>query len=426
VATGGPRETVEQWRLAAVKRYLPLAASAGDALQRITDVAARTFQAPMAMVSFVDASKVTFAAPVGLTLPTTTTDPGLCATAIRHAGPYVLLDARSDPVASRHPMVVAEPWVRFYAAVPIMIDGMPVGTISVMDTEPRSPRSSDVATLRDLAGLAAEALHQRRAATDTISYERAARNRAEADADRLGHLASILQNSLIPTRLPQIAGLEVEVFYLPFTTDDVGGDFFDVFPIDDERWGLFVGDVVGKGVDAASFTSLARYGLRAAALTRPDPASVLSTVNETVRLDPSGDDSLYCTVAYGELTRGHGATWRARIALGGHPPPFIVRATRAVQPVLHGGTVVGAFEGERYASTIVDLHPGDTLVMYSDGLSDLPTAGGWLGHEGIQRALEDHPVRNATEAVELLRTVVTDNDRPLRDDLVILATSVPR
>jgi sigma-B regulation protein RsbU (phosphoserine phosphatase) len=413
-------------RLATVRQYLPLLPGASGELDRITEVAARTFDAPVAAISLVSDDRVTFVARRGLELTESTIDPGLCATAIVHVGSYILVDARADPRAARHPMVTGEPGVRFYAAVPIMVEGVPLGVVCVMDTRPRTPDPSDLATLRDLSNMAAETLRLRKVANDTIAHEQEARSRAELEVDRLGQIAETLQNSLTPSRLPRIPGLEIAAFYLPFATDEVGGDFFDVFPIDDVRWGMFVGDVVGKGVEAAAFTSLARYSLRAAAVVQPDPASVLSTVNETVRMDPSGDDALYCTVAYGQLIKGPGFTWRATLAVGGHPPPFVVRSTRSVEPLMEGGTIVGSFANERYANTEVDLAPGDTLLMYSDGLTDLPTRQGWLGDEGIKRALEDHPVRSAKEAVDLLRRVITGNSRALRDDLVILAASVPR
>src|SRR5690606_34227986 len=120
-----------------------------------------------------------------------------------------------------------------------------------------------------------------------------ARSRLVAEAERVSQIAEALQGSLTPLTLPEVPGLDVAAFYRPFSRDAVGGDFYDVFPIDKGRWGIFVGDVAGKGVEAAAFTSLARYSLRAAAVVQPGPGEVLSAVNEAMLRDPARHEGLY-------------------------------------------------------------------------------------------------------------------------------------
>ncbi|MDT7579299.1 MAG: phosphoserine phosphatase RsbU/P, partial [Pseudonocardiales bacterium] len=119
-------------------------------------------------------------------------------------------------------------------------------------------------------------------ARDRRAYEQEllrARQEADLERDRLARLTVTLQRTLLPPTLPTVPGLEVAAHYHVASSDEVGGDFYDMFRLDDGRWGLFIGDVCGKGAGAAVVTSLARYTLRAAAVHDPDPAAVLTALN---------------------------------------------------------------------------------------------------------------------------------------------------
>lgn len=418
----GEHHDDDSLRLAAVLRYGEASDRRGSALDTLAALAARGCGTPMAAVSLVGASRVLFKGRHGIDLDEVAAQPGLCATAVHHSGPYVLVDARNDPRARFHPLVSGEPHVRFYAAVPIVIDdGRHIGTVCIMDTEPQRATTNQLATLRDLATVAAEELQVRRELFDELSVEQEARAKAEVEAERMGSIAETLQTTLTPSRLPEVAGLDIAAHYEPFSADDVGGDFYDVFPLDDRRWGVFVGDVVGKGIEAAVFTSLARYSLRTAAVVEQAAPGVLAAVNEAVMLDPQSDDAVYCTVAYADLGPHDDGSWSLNVALGGHPPPLIIRSDGEVQQVRTGGTIVGVFPGEEYPSEAVSLQSGDTIVMYSDGMTDIPTEDGWLGVDGVQAALTDAPVYSANDAVALLRKLIAESKSPLRDDLVIVA-----
>jgi phosphoserine phosphatase RsbU/P len=423
---GGADQPTETKRLDVVKRYASLHSGPDTTLDRISRLAARIFDTPIGVVSFVGDDEIWFKGRHGLTSDVIESRPGLCATAAFRNGSYVLIDASADPWASRHPMVTGDPGVRFYAAAPIITaDGFRLGTVAVMDTEPRRTTARELAILHDLAGLVADDLELRHAAVAVIEVEQEARSRLLAEAERVGHIAHTLHGSLMPSRLPTIPGLDVTAYYQPFSTDELGGDFFDVFPIADDRWGIFVGDVVGKGVEAAAFIALARYSLRAAALVEDDPGRVLSAVNEAMILDPASGENIYCTIAYGEFTPGGEGGWQATFTVGGHPPPLLLRRGGKVEYIQGEGTIIGTFGSQDYASIPVLLAPGDTVLLYSDGMTDLPTEGGWLGIEGLAEALENRPVASAGEAIELLRDVIAANDQPLRDDLVIVAVNIP-
>lgn len=422
--SGGREQVSEDERLAAIERYL-VHSEPDPALDRVSRLAARVFRAPMAAVSFVGEDRVRYMGRCGLDVTEVDSLPGLCATAITRPGSYVLGDARADPRARKHSLVTGPPNVRFYAAVPILVaGGYPIGTVCVMDTVPGRARADQLAMLHDLGFLVADKLELRAAAVGMVEAEQEARSRLIAETQRVGHIAEALQASLTPLTPPRVPGLDVAAFCRPLSRDAVGGDFYDVFPIDEERWGVFVGDVTGKGVEAAAFTSLARYSLRAAALVQPGPGEVLAAVNEAMLRDPAADESLYCTIAYGEFVESDGA-WLAVVAVGGHPPPLVIRANGDIEEVNAEGTIVGSFEDQHYATVRVSLGPGDTIVLYSDGMSDLPTGKGRLGIEGVARALGDRHVTSADDAIALLRGIITGNDQPLQDDVVIVAVTVP-
>lgn len=421
-ATAGADPSGNAGRAEIVRRYLSLYPGPDTSLDRMCRLAARIFDAPIAVVSFVGDEQVWFKGRYGLDLTEIDARPGLCTTAAFRAGTYVLIDAAADPNASRHPMVTGEPGVRFYAAAPVTTaDGHRVGAVGVMDTEPRRATARELAMLHDVAGLVTDDLELRRAAMTVIEVEREARSRLLAEAERMGHIAHTLHGSLMPTHLPKIPGLDVAVFYQPFSSDELGGDFYDVFPIRDDRWGIFVGDVVGKGVEAAAYTSLARYSLRAAAVVEAGPGEALSAVNEAVLLDPASGESIYCTIAYGEFSPADDKQWRVELAIGGHPPPLVLRARGGVQAVHAEGTIIGAFGSQRYTAATVTLDPGDTMLFYSDGMTELPQEGAWLGVEGVVEALEERTVTSAVDAITLLRDVMAGTGESLRDDVVILS-----
>ncbi|RSS28489.1 PP2C family protein-serine/threonine phosphatase, partial [Streptomyces sp. WAC08241] len=155
-----------------------------------------------------------------------------------------------------------------------------------------------------------------------------ARRRAEADRARLQDALAVLQQSLLPATLPPVPGMETAAHYHTASPDRLGGDFYDVFPVDGKRFAFFLGDVCGKGPQAAAVTSLIRYTLRAAALHDPDPVSALSTLNKVLheRYSDNGDPR-YCTAVFGTLepdpVTGEVAV---RLASGGHPPALVLRA----------------------------------------------------------------------------------------------------
>jgi sigma-B regulation protein RsbU (phosphoserine phosphatase) len=268
-------------------------------------------------------------------------------------------------------------------------------------------------------------------ARDRRSYEREllrARREAEHERARLARLAGTLRRSLLPPSLPDVPGLQVAALFRPASSDEVGGDFYDLFPLPDGRWGVSVGDVTGKGAEAAALTALVRYTLRAAAITEPDPVAVLTTLNSALNQEYRPEDPRFCTVLYGVLSPGGGES-AVVLGGGGHPPALVLRggggATFAETP---GGQIIGILPDADVAVATVRLGPGDTLVLYTDGLTEARTAPpgpALLGEEELLRFAAGLAPATPGAVVEALGGLLDDLGAGVQDDTAVLALGVP-
>jgi serine phosphatase RsbU (regulator of sigma subunit) len=185
-------------------------------------------------------------------------------------------------------------------------------------------------------------------------------------------IADTLQRSLLPTRLPTIPGVEVAVrYWTPPAAGDVGGDFYDVFPLQGDRWGVLIGDISGKGVTAAALTGVARHTVRAAARHGLSPAAVLLWLHEALADHATQSGGQFCTALYGVLCRESIDRVTFHFALGGQPAPLYLPAEGEPQVVGRYGTLLGSVVRPRLHETILPLHDEDQLILYTDGISDV-------------------------------------------------------
>ena len=184
--------------------------------------------------------------------------------------------------------------------------------------------------------------------------------------DEQRRVADTLQSSLRPPVLPEIPGIELAAEYRPGgALMDVAGDFYDVFELRPGSWFAVMGDVCGKGVDAAAVMALARYTIRTAALRQVRPSGILSTLNEA--LLKSGFDR-FVTVSALRIDEGEESS-RVTISSGGHPEPLLVSGGIA-RLVEVPGTLLGVLETPELTDHTFDLGPGDSLVLYTDGVTE--------------------------------------------------------
>jgi phosphoserine phosphatase RsbU/P len=262
-------------------------------------------------------------------------------------------------------------------------------------------------------------------ATDRREYEREllhAKERAEASEARARSLARTLQQTLIPPTPPSVPGLDVAARYRPAGDGaEVGGDFYDVFQVGDDDWVVAIGDVCGKGAEAAVVTALVRFTLRAAVVRERSPAVVLSALNDAL-LDSNTDR--FCTVALMRLRRADG-TWKGTLGCAGHPPPLLRGADGSVAGIAAGGSVLGVFDTVEVSDVEVELMARDALLFYTDGVPDGRRSGEFFGDERVADILRDH--RGGTDALvqDLLEHVLAFQSGNARDDIAILAVAVP-
>jgi sigma-B regulation protein RsbU (phosphoserine phosphatase) len=411
-----PLTTQEDNRLAAVRRYAILDTPPDGAFDRICALAARLFDVPLASVTIVDEDRIWFKACQGLDAVEIPREPGLCASAILQDEPYVVENGLVDPRTADNPLVHGELGVRFYAAAPITTsDGFRLGTVNVIDTRPRTVTEQEMQTLQDLAAIVMDELELRLAAIREVRGEQELRRQALEQQLLAESLAGTLQRSLSPPRLPQIPGLDVAVLYEPFAAEDVGGDFYDHFPLSPCRSGFFLGDVCGKGAPAAAVTSLARYTMRTAALLNEGPWATLADLNAALLME---DGMQTCTAVYGEILE-NGTTAGVRLAVAGHPAPLVVRADGRVETTPAHGTILGAFADPAFHTCAVALELGDAIVVYSDGILDSEADGAAVDEQRVAGWLTGVPRAGAQALVDRLARALRGVE--LRDDVAIMA-----
>ncbi|MQA83127.1 MAG: SpoIIE family protein phosphatase [Streptosporangiales bacterium] len=247
--------------------------------------------------------------------------------------------------------------------------------------------------------------------------------RTERNYQRRSEVAQALQASLLPRSLPTIPGLELAAAYRTATEGiEVGGDFYDVFD-SPGGCGLVLGDVCGKGEDAAAITAMVRHGVRLLGLWNDRPTEVLRQVNHAMVVQQ--EIGRFATVVAAHLRWGNGRLL-VRLASAGHPWPLVLRAAGGVHLVSGGGLPLGVFDDAEPNGQELELFPGDTLLLYSDGVTEARGPGGQLyGEQG----LADVVARGAgLSASALVKAVEDDLDGftggRMRDDMALLAVGV--
>jgi PAS domain S-box-containing protein len=273
--------------------------------------------------------------------------------------------------------------------------------------------------LTDHAGRPEGELVSLRDITDRKEHER----RLEELLAERTRIAATLSSSLLPAQLPVIAGVELASRYLPARGGGrVGGDFFDVFLLGASRWGFVLGDISGKGAEAAAVTGLVRYTLRAYATPDASPAAVLAQVNEA--LLRATDEERYCTLVYG-VAEQVGPALRVRLCLAGHYQPVLRRGDGEVAVVGETGTALGLFGSPDLVESQVCLQPDDLLCLFTDGVVEARAGSEWFGVDRVLTVLRGLPDSGAEHAAaRLVDAVDAFQAGPRVDDLAILSIRV--
>jgi serine phosphatase RsbU (regulator of sigma subunit) len=295
---------------------------------------------------------------------------------------------------------------RAAVVVPMVARGRTLGSIALATFAQRT-FDDDLRVIRELARRAAFAVDNARLFGES------------------SYIATKLQQSLLPPHLPEIPGVEIAARFRPAgEANDVGGDFYDIFMRSDDEWAITIGDVCGKGADAAAVTSLARHTLRATAMRGDDaPHELLQTLNRAM-LAEGPLAYQFCTVSLASFKVGAESTI-ATVSSGGHPLPIILRADGTVQAFGEPGTLLGVVPNPDLTSTEVELFRGDTVVFYTDGITEARTPDGMIGFPGLLSAVGSCAGCAAAEVAERIEQQLLDSQTTeLRDDVALVVAQI--
>ena len=260
-----------------------------------------------------------------------------------------------------------------------------------------------------------EARDRRRYEADLLQAVRAAEDARRSAAE----LAAVLQQTLIPPRPPHIDGLAVSAAYRPAGDgSEVGGDFYDVFQVAEEEWVLVIGDVLGKGVSAATVSAFVRHTVRALAMQVSDPAELLRRLDVAVAQDVT---EKFCSLVVARLSRDDGIDgWRIVGSLGGHPLPLVRHPDGSVSELGTPGSLVGLSADPVFVTFEHALHD-DVVLFYTDGVIEAHGESELFGEERLATLLSDGQHDASLLIEDVVRTVLTFQDGDARDDIAVLA-----
>jgi phosphoserine phosphatase RsbU/P len=287
-----------------------------------------------------------------------------------------------------------------------------LGTLDVRAFSPEESRLFEIMAARaalviDNARLYDELLESRRDIEETL--------------DRELHFSHLLQQALLPP-MPTIGhGYHTAHCYVPaFASREVGGDFYDVFTTEDGKEGILIGDVSGKGIEAAAFAAATRSTVRAFAHLMSSPGGALTNANSVLRGQcPESEFEPFVTVFLAVLDR---PTGHLVYSGAGHPPPAVYRAaTGTLEFLQYGDPPIGLTDAHEFRESESDLDPGDKVVLYTDGLSEARSDSGMFGSEGIEEVLRRYGHLSPDEVVVRLLETAKDWARGhLTDDTAII------
>jgi serine phosphatase RsbU (regulator of sigma subunit) len=237
------------------------------------------------------------------------------------------------------------------------------------------------------------------------------------------YIARTLQESLLPPHLPELPGVELAArYHAAGEAFEVGGDFYDIFQTGPAHWTAVIGDVRGKGPRAASVTALARYTVRAAAMRESTPSRVLELLNEAMRRQ--NYDDRFCTVALALLEPGPEGV-RLTVSCGGHPMPIILRSNGDVEMIGRPGTLLGLVPDPELSDASADLAPGDSVILYTDGVSEARSPDGIYGEARLIALIQSCTGLDASRIVDRIqREVLEYQDLDPRDDIALVVLRV--
>ena len=290
------------------------------------------------------------------------TGEGVVGRVIVSGRPFVCSDTEVDVRVSRR--LTRPEGIRSFMHVPIVLAERVYGLVSVNSSLARAFGERELRVVTELARYAASALQH------ALRFEQ----------ER--HIAETLQQALLAERLPEVEGLELAALYEPAAGSQVGGDFYNAWPLSDGRLALLVGDVSGKGVEAAGVTGMVRYMAEALSQHCSDPADLVTQLNEL--LCPRMADGSLVTLVLAVVDQ---ARDELHWCVAGHPPPVILSAAGDYRRLDDPDPPCGVFPGTTFRAGVARFAPGDLLVLYTDGVIEARRAHREFGEDALRDVL---------------------------------------
>jgi sigma-B regulation protein RsbU (phosphoserine phosphatase) len=419
----------EAERLADLQSLAILDTPSEERFNRIVRLATAMFDVPIAYIAMVDADRQWFKAKCGLTSDETGRDVSFCGHAILGDGPLIIPDAREDDRFADNPLVVGEPFVRFYAGHPLAgRDGKNVGTLCLVDRKPRTLTLRETNMLRNLAEVAEREI----GLVDVIRTQQElleARAELAVTQARLGREladAAAFVRSVVPE--PVVSPALTSAHRL-IACSELGGDMLGALPLDHggRRTALYLFDVSGHGVGASLLSVAVGNLLRSQSLPGVDftrPADVLAALNSAFPIDRT--DGKFFTAWYGVYDAEDRSLC---FASAGHHPAVLVPPTGPARELGGTGPLIGFFSDADFPEARTAVAPGSVLALFSDGAFEVSDATGTpLGYEtfvdlvtSVTRAPPTSPPCPADDRLEaIVARVMAFADGSLDDDLSLL------
>lgn len=411
----------EAERLAALHALKILDTPPEERFDRITRIAQRLFDVPIALVSLVDANRQWFKSRQGLEASETPRDISFCGHAILGDDVFVVPDTQQDLRFCDNPMVTGEPKIVFYAGCPLTaLDGSKLGTLCIKDRRPRQMSPAEIELIRDLAAMVEDELNAVEL-TRRLAEKMAERLEAERRAAYEMEIAKQVQRKLFPQKAPALATLEYAGACIEARA--VGGDYYDFLDLGPGRLGLVLADIAGKGISGALLMANLQANLRSQCAGPVDNlAGLLQSLNQV--LYEFTEPSHYATLFFGDYTDG---THRLRYANCGHNPPLLLRREGTLERLPATATVLGLFEEWECSIAEVELSPGDILVVFSDGITEaMRDTEEEFGEARLLGTLWAHYQRPATSLLSAIVDAVQQFSKGEQEDDLTLVVARAR
>lgn len=344
-------------------------------------------------------------------------DEGLIGKVARERRPIYVRDAEHDALSMDDPFVKG---AKALLGVPLIARGKVIGVTRIQSLVSREFSEDEVRLLQAIAESVAVAIDNARL-YDALQHSQSDIQEA---FDKEKHFSLLLQRALLP-ETPSIGeGYEVAVRYVPvFFGREIGGDFYDVFTVADGRAGILIGDVSGKGLEAASLAATTRSTIHAFVHETAAGADVLTRANSVLYSQQPSTES-FVTVALATLDM---STGKICCASAGHPPMAFLRADGRVEFVSSTSLPLGVMRDHAYQCNQCRLDPGDKLVLYTDGISEARAGSGMFDTAGIERTLSGHGDWTAEQIAASLIDAATEwAHGKLLDDAAVIVVSRTR